>query len=85
MKIDKRKITKKAIEANITGKTNSLDYLAEISGVKMLVKYRKERRNDIFCPSTSKDDPEANVIEVFLEDVGSLTGYTEQPDKIIRF
>lgn len=84
-KIDKRRITKKAIEANIKGQTVSGDYIAEIDGVKMLVVYRKENRYDIFCPATTKDDEDANRIDVYFEDEESPSRYSESPDKTIRF
>ena len=65
-KLDLRRVTKRNLENNITGRIESGAYFADISGIEVLFEYRN-RLDDMFCPVCDKDNPDCNCIYVYLD------------------
>lgn len=85
-KLDLRRVTKKNLENNITGRTESGAYFADINGVEVLFEYRKHL-DDIFCPVCSKNSPDCNRIYVYRDDYDGMNigFHYDTLVKIIKF
>ena len=85
-KLDLRRVTKKNLENNITGRTEYGAYFADINGVEVMFECRK-RFDEIYCPVCDKDDPDCNRIYVYRDDYDGMN-IGRQYDtlvKIIKF
>lgn len=84
-KLDLRRVTKKNLENNIIGRTESGAYFANINGVEVLFEYR-HHSDDMFCPVCDKDNPDCDCIYVYVDyDRYGLSGIFEYLVKIIRW
>ena len=84
-KLDLRRVTKKNLENNTTGRTESGAYFADINGVEVLFVYRNYL-DDMFCPVCDKGNPGCNRIYVYVDyDKYGSDGIFDNLVKIIKF
>ena len=85
-KLDLRRVTKKHLANNITGRAESGAYFADINGVEVLFEYRN-RLDDMFCPVCDKDNPGCNRIYVYRDDYDGVNigFHYDAIVKIIKF
>ena len=84
-KLDLIRVTKKNLESNISFRTESGAYFADINGVEVLFVYRNYL-DDLFCPVCDKDDPNCNCIYIYVDyDKYGSDGIFDNLVKIIKF
>ena len=83
-KLDLRRVTKQNLENNITGRTKSGAYFADINGVEVLFVYRN-RLDDCFYPARDKNDIDCDCIYVYVDFDYYGSGIFDNLVKIIQF